>query len=80
MTGRTILVVDDDLRTILVEQLQMHEEFHILHENNAVKAIETALRENIDLIVMDIGLPDLDGREAVKILRQGGEGVSLLLC
>jgi len=74
MSGRTILVVDDDddLRTILVEQLQMHEEFHVLDESNAKKAIEISKRENIDLIIMDVGLPDIDGREAVKILRQNG--------
>lgn len=73
MTGRTILVVDDDdLRGILVEQLQMHEEFTVLAAHNAAKAIETVRKENIDLIIMDVGLPDMDGREAVKTLRIDG--------
>lgn len=74
MTDRTLLIVDDDedLRSILVEQLQMHEEFNVLQESTAAKGLETARNENIDLIIMDIGLPDLDGREAVKKLRQEG--------
>jgi len=74
MTDRTILVVDDDddLRAILVEQLQMHEEFHVLHEDNATKAVEAVKKGNVDLIIMDVGLPDIDGREAVKTLRQDG--------
>ena len=69
-----IVTVDDDedLRSILVEQLQMHEEFNVLQESTAAKGLETARNENVDLIIMDIGLPDLDGREAVKKLRQEG--------
>ncbi len=74
MTDRTLLIVDDDddLRSILVEQLQMHEEFNVLQESTAKKGIETARNENVDLVIMDVGLPDLDGREAVKNLRQEG--------
>lgn len=74
MTDRTLLIVDDDddLRSILVEQLQMHEEFNVLQESTATKGIETARTENVDLVIMDVGLPDLDGREAVKNLRQEG--------
>ena len=74
MTDRTLLIVDDDddLRSILVEQLQMHEEFNVLQESTAKKGIETARKENVDLVIMDVGLPDLDGREAVKNLRQEG--------
>lgn len=74
MTDRTILIVDDDddLRTILVEQLQMHEEFNVIHEDKAVPAIERAKKDNIDLVIMDVGLPDVDGREAVKNMRQNG--------
>lgn len=74
MTDRTLLIVDDDedLRSILVEQLQMHEEFNVLQESTAAKGLETARNGNVDLIIMDIGLPDLDGREAVKKLRQEG--------
>ena len=50
----------------------MHEEFNVLQESTAAKGLETARNENVDLIIMDIGLPDLDGREAVKKLRQEG--------
>lgn len=74
MSGRTILVVDDDedLRSILVEQLQMHEEFKVLHESDAGKALKAVKKGNIDLVIMDVGLPDIDGREAVKMLRKEG--------
>ncbi|MEM1377363.1 MAG: response regulator transcription factor [Pseudomonadota bacterium] len=74
MTTKTILLVDDDndLREILNEQLSLYEEFHVLQEQTATKGIEAARGNMIDLVVMDVGLPDMDGREAVKILRKGG--------
>lgn len=74
MTARTILIVDDDadLRAILVEQLSLYEEFQIIEEDNATKAIQTARNGVVDLLIMDVGLPDMDGREAIKLLRKGG--------
>ena len=74
MTARTILLVDDDedLRQILVEQLSHYEEFQLLQENNATRAMQTAKTSQVDLLIMDVGLPDMDGREAVKLLRKGG--------
>ncbi|MEM0899981.1 MAG: response regulator transcription factor [Pseudomonadota bacterium] len=74
MTSRTILLIDDDedLREILVEQLSLYEEFDVMQEATATKGVTTARGAMIDLIVMDVGLPDMDGREAVKMLRKGG--------
>ena len=74
MAPRNILIVDDDddLREALMEQLALYDEFAVLTEANATKGINTARSEHVDLLVMDVGLPDMDGREAVKILRKGG--------
>ncbi|MFC5384898.1 response regulator transcription factor [Aquamicrobium segne] len=74
MAPRTLLIVDDDddLRQTLVEQLSLDEEFHVLQEKNAVKGMASAQNEQIDLLIMDIGLPDMDGREAVRQLRKSG--------
>jgi len=74
MAVRRILVVDDDdlLRESLVEQLSLYEEFELLEEPTAAKGISRARGEPVDLMIMDVGLPDMDGREAVKLLRKGG--------
>lgn len=74
MTARTILLVDDDndLREMLVEQLSLYEEFTVIQEASAGKGIQTARATTVDLLIMDVGLPDMDGREAVKLLRKGG--------
>src|SRR6266436_7869861 len=65
MTNRKILIVDDDseLREALVEQLALHEEFEPIAVDNGTKGVQTA---------KDVGLPDVDGREAVRILRKNG--------
>lgn len=75
MTARKILIVDDDadLCEALVEQLGLYEEeFDIEHQENATKGIKSARDGHCDLLIMDVGLPDMDGREAVKLLRKGG--------
>jgi CheY-like chemotaxis protein len=69
---RRILIVDDDseLREALVEQLALHEEFESIAVDNGTKGVQTAKAGQIDLVIMDVGLPDVDGREAVRILRK----------
>ena len=81
MTSRTILIVDDDddLRGTLVEQLALYEEFDVLQEATAAKGVTAARGGLIDLLIMDVGLPDMDGREAVKILRKGGYKAPIIM-
>jgi DNA-binding response OmpR family regulator len=70
-----LLVIDDDpqLRDALIEQLSLHEEFEAAAAENGSKGVQLAKGEGqIDLVIMDVGLPDIDGREAVRILRRNG--------
>ena len=71
---RKILIVDDDseLRDALVEQLALHEEFEAVAAENGTKGVQAAKGGHVDLVIMDVGLPDVDGREAVRILRKNG--------
>ena len=71
---RKILIVDDDsdMRDALVEQLALHEEFEAVAAENATKGVQIARAGHVDLVIMDVGLPDVDGREAVRILRKNG--------
>lgn len=71
MNHYTLLIVeeDNDLRPILVEQLQMHKEFEVLQAKTAEAGIAITQEKNIDLAILDIELSDLDGRKAIKKLR-----------
>lgn len=74
MTGKKILLVDDDevLRESLDEQLRLHEEFVTACCSNATEAIDRAKSEYFDAILLDVGLPDMDGREACRLMRRAG--------
>jgi DNA-binding response OmpR family regulator len=73
-SARKILIVDDDteLAGTLVEQLALHEEFEAEAVETAAKGMAVAKNGHIDLVIMDVGLPDIDGREVVRILRKNG--------
>jgi DNA-binding response OmpR family regulator len=71
---RHILIVDDEaeVRSALAEQLALHEEFSVAVAEDATSARAAAHANPPDLIVMDVGLPDMDGREAVRLMRKEG--------
>jgi DNA-binding response OmpR family regulator len=71
---RRILIVDDDadLRGALVEQLALYPEFEVESLASAEEALAAVPESSPDLVIMDVGLPDLHGCEAVKELRRGG--------
>ena len=75
MTNRKrILLVDDDeaLRQSLAEQLELHEEFTSTQVENGAHALEKIRGEHYDLILLDVGLPDLDGGEVCRLIRRAG--------
>src|SRR4051794_41811051 len=78
---RKILIVDDDpaLRHSLAEQLEQHGEFSAVECDTAVEALATAGRERFDAILLDIGLPDMDGRELCRRMRSGGGSAPIVI-
>jgi len=74
MNKRRILLVDDDaqLRETLTDQLGQEREFEVAEAETANDALKAVREKNYDLMILDVGLPDMDGREAVKLLRKEG--------
>ncbi len=70
---RKILIVDDDaeLRDTLVEQLACTRNSRPWPRKMRSKGVQAAKAGQIDLIIMDVGLPDMDGREAVRSAAEG---------
>ena len=73
-SARKILIVDDDdeLRESLKEQLALYDEFELATAPNAAKGLEQAKIGHFDLLILDVGLPDMDGRELCKQMRKAG--------
>jgi DNA-binding response OmpR family regulator len=71
---KKILLVDDDedLREALSEQLVMTEDFDVFEAGDGGEAMEKARAQLHDLVILDVGLPDTDGRELCKLMRKSG--------
>lgn len=71
-TPRRILLVDDDnaLRESLKEQLNLQNEFVVTDAATGASGLEKAKSESPDLVILDVGLPDLDGREVCRLMRK----------
>ena len=72
---KKILLVDDDelLCEALVDQFGVHDDFAVEPLLTAAAAIERVKEEaHIDLMLLDVGLPDMDGREACRVMRKNG--------
>lgn len=69
--GSTILVIEDD--SIIAEFIQvvLEREHHtVFQADSAMAGITLFQSQEIDLILLDLGLPDMDGMELLKILRK----------
>ena len=71
---KTILIIDDDddLREALIDQFALHEEFRTIEADTAGGGINRSKEERADLILLDVDLPDMDGREACRLMRKNG--------
>ncbi|HYH22372.1 MAG TPA: response regulator transcription factor [Azospirillum sp.] len=72
--AKRILLVDDDdaLRQSLAEQLHMLEEFETVEAGTGAAALDIARRDPFAAILLDVGLPDMDGRDLCRLLRRDG--------
>ena len=68
---RTVLVVDDEARIVqLARDYLEHAGFAVLTAADGPSALETVRRRHPDLVVLDLGLPGLDGLDVTRELRR----------
>ena len=73
-TLKKILMVDDDadLREALADQLVLTEEFDVFEAGDGADGLVRAREQLYDLVILDVGLPDMDGRELCRLMRKQG--------
>ncbi|WP_138466357.1 response regulator transcription factor [Poseidonocella sp. HB161398] len=78
---KKILLVDDedDLREALSEQLVMTEEFDVFEAATGQEALSKVREGLYDLVILDVGLPDTDGRELCRVMRKQGIKCPILM-
>ena len=77
---KTILVVDDDeaIRTLLQEELE-DEGYKVLIATNARDALKMVADEPLDLVILDIRMPGMDGLEALPRILGIKEGLPVIM-
>ena len=66
-----VLVTDDEpITRMLVKLLLEREQFEVLEAANGRDAVEIAIRERPDLLMIDLNMPEMDGYEAIARVRR----------
>ena len=78
---KKVLLIDDDedLREAFSEQLLMTEDFDVHEGASGAEALEKVKQHSYDLLVLDVGLPDTDGRELCRLIRKQGVKCPILM-
>lgn len=75
-----VLVVDDDKNTrLLFKALLESEKYNVFTAENGASALDVMGRENIDLVVLDVMMPQMDGYEFTKTLRENDNTLPILM-
>lgn len=79
--GRTLLLVDDDddLRESIADQFLLQEEFAVEQAANGTDGLALAKTGKHDLIILDVNMPDMDGRDLCKLMRKHGVRAPIIL-
>ena len=72
LSGRILCAEDNDVNRRLVSLLVGRTGAELVHVGNGAEALELAIRESFDLILMDIQMPVMNGRDATAALREAG--------
>lgn len=69
MTARILVVDDEPLYVKLLEESLKVEGYEVISATNGVEAVEKVAKQQTDLVVMDVMMPDMDGFTACKKIR-----------
>ena len=75
-----ILVVDDDKNTrLLLTAVLQAEKYTVFSAEDGIQALQIMDREHIDLVVLDVMMPNMDGYEFTRVLRESNNNLPILM-
>ncbi|MFP4125141.1 MAG: response regulator transcription factor [Alphaproteobacteria bacterium] len=80
-TAKRVLIIDDDaeLRRELADLLHLHEQLDVREASDGRNGLEKATEGHVDLILLDVGLPDSDGRDLCRRMRKTGVKAPIIM-
>jgi two-component system KDP operon response regulator KdpE len=80
MSSQRILLVDDEPQILKALRLSIGAAgYTVLTAETGAQALDTIRRELVDAVILDLGLPDMDGKEVIGIVRQWSEVPIIIL-
>ncbi len=80
MTKKRILIVEDDVDILRLLTLELQEAgFEVLAFETGIRGLSAIRESDPDLVILDLGLPDLDGQEIARRVRRTGDTPLLIL-
>jgi DNA-binding response OmpR family regulator len=79
--SKQVLIIDDDdsLRTSLAEQLELHEGFEVFQAEDGKQGLDFVKEHHFEIILIDVGLPDTDGRDLCRLMRRQGVKTPIIM-
>ena len=78
--GERILLIEDDFRLAgMIAEYLGKAGFHVIHAENGTRGLALHQREVVEAVILDLMLPDLDGLEICRMIRQRSQQPILML-
>jgi len=65
-----VLVVDDEMRNRVLVRAYLSDTYHVLEAEGAARAFAILKEEPVDLVLLDVMMPEMDGLEACRVMKQ----------
>ena len=75
----TILAVDDEIDMLKTFESILKKKYHLLSAQSAEEALQKIEKENIDLVLLDIRMPKMDGIELLKIIKKTAQTLDVIM-
>ena len=72
------LVVDDDDMNLTRTRIILKNDYDVILVNSGMKALDTLKREKVDLVLLDIEMPNMDGFETFRQMKEFADGIPVI--
>ena len=76
---KTVLVVEDEESNYELIRIVLQKRYNLLHAHNGIEAVTMNEEEHPDIILMDVRMPEMDGLDATRIIKEVNNKVPIII-